>query len=149
MKLSFTPLTILAIVAVLGAVLLVGSGSAKGASDGPYVRIGSTVLAFRTPPGAVSIPVGSSQQLGSVTVSPFSQIRLVADERVGSPTNVQLRLTITEGNELVAQLDTPTLTPHSQLTTVYAVPGTTLTLFADALGSGGGSDAVDVLIYGN
>ncbi len=149
MKLYFTSLTILAVVVVLGVVSLVGSGSARGASDSPSVRTGNTVLAFRTPSGAVSIPVGSSRQLGRVTVSPYSQIRLVADERVGSPTNVRLRLTITEGNELVAQLDTPTLAPRSQLTTVYAVPGTTLTVFADALGSGSGSDAVDVLIYGN
>lgn len=108
-----------------------------------------TALAFRTSPGAVSIAVGQSLQLGSVDVSPFRQIRVVADERVGSPTNVTIRITITEGNELVAQLDTLTLTPQSQVTRVYAVPGTKLTIFADASGGGGGSDAVDVLIYGS
>jgi hypothetical protein len=109
---------------------------------------GATKLAFRTAPGAVSIPVGQSKQLGVVDVHPFERIRVVADERVGSASNVVIRLTITEGNELVAQLDTLTLSPHSQVTRVYEVPGTKLTVFADATGTGSGSASVDVLIYG-
>ncbi len=68
----------------------------------------TTKLAFRTPVGAVSIPAGQSKELGSVDVSPFSKIRVVADERTGSGTNIVIRLTITEGSELVAQLDTLT-----------------------------------------
>lgn len=107
-----------------------------------------SALAFRTPVGGVSIAAGQSKQLGTVDVSKFEKIRLVADERVGSGSGVALRLTITEGNELVAQLDTPHLTPHAQLTRVYEVPGAKLTIFADAL-AGTGSDAVDVLVYGN
>jgi len=107
-----------------------------------------STLAFRTPPGGVVIPAGQSKQLGAVDVSKFSQIRVVADERVGSPTGVSIRLTITEGNELVAQLDVLALTPHSQVTRVYDVPGVKLTVFADAVG-GTGSDGIDVLIYGN
>jgi type III secretion protein HrpB1 len=43
-----------------------------------------TTLAFRTPPGAVSIPVGQSTKLGEVDVHTFERIRVVADERVGS-----------------------------------------------------------------
>ena len=108
----------------------------------------STTLAFRTQPGAVSIPAGQSKQLGTVDVSPFSKIRVVADERVGSGTGVNIRLTLMEGNELVAQLDTLSLSPHSQVTRVYDVPGTKLTLFADATG-GSGTDALDLLIYGS
>ena len=54
-----------------------------------------TKLAFRTTPGAVSIPTGGSLQLGQVDVSPFTNIRVVADERVGSPTGVTIRVTIT------------------------------------------------------
>ena len=108
----------------------------------------SNVLAFRTPVGAVSIPAGQSKQLGVVDVSPYAKIRVVADERIGSGTGINIRLTITEGNELVAQLDTFSLTPHSQVTRVYDVPGTKLTVFADAVG-GSGSDGVDVLIYGS
>jgi type III secretion protein HrpB1 len=105
-----------------------------------------TTLAFRTPPGAVSIPAGTSKQLGTVDLSKFSKIRVVADERVASVTGINIRLTITEGNELVAQLDILHLAPHTQVTRVYDVPGTKLTIFADAIG-GSGSDAVDVLIY--
>jgi type III secretion protein HrpB1 len=72
-----------------------------------------TVLAFRTPQGGVSIPAGQSKQLGVVDVSMFDQIRVVADERVGSGSGINIRLTITEGNELVAQLDVLPLSPHA------------------------------------
>ena len=71
----------------------------------------------------------------------------VADERIGSGTGVTIRLTITEGQELVAFLDLLTLAPHQQVTRVYEVPGTKLSVFADAAG-GTGTDALDVLIYG-
>ena len=77
-----------------------------------------TTLAFRTPVGGVSIPAAESKELGSVDVHQFSQIRVVADERVGSATGINVRLTITEGTELVAQLDTLSLAPHSQVTRV-------------------------------
>ena len=107
-----------------------------------------TSLAFRTPVGGVSIAAGKSLQLGTVDVSKFERIRVVADERVGSGTGVNIRLTITEGSELVAQLDVLTLTPRSQVTRVYEVPGTKLTLFADAI-AGGGTDSVDLLVYGS
>ena len=90
-----------------------------------------TVLAFRTPPGAVSVPAGQSKQLGVVDVAPYERIRVVADERVGSGTGIAVRLTITEGNELVAFLDLLHLTPHSQVTRVYEVPGTKLTVAAE------------------
>ena len=56
----------------------------------------STKLAFRTPPGGVVIPAGQSKELGAVDVSPFERIRVVADERVGSGTGINIRLTITE-----------------------------------------------------
>jgi type III secretion protein HrpB1 len=104
-------------------------------------------LAFRTPQGAVSVPAGKSKQLGIVDVSAFSKIRIVADERAGSGTGISIRLTIAEGDELVAQLDVLTLTPQTQITKVYDVPGSRLIIYADAIG-GAGSDGVDVLIYG-
>ena len=113
----------------------------------PAPAVSKTVLAFRTPVGGISIPAGQSKQLGVVDVSTFERIRVVADERVGSPTGITIRLTITEGNELVAQLDTLHLTPHAQITNVYEVPGTTLTVFADAA-PGTGNDGLDLLIYG-
>jgi type III secretion protein HrpB1 len=49
---------------------------------------------------------------------------------------------------LVAQLDTILLTPHSQLTRVYDVPGTQLSLYADCVGAVGTNASLDVLIYG-
>ena len=109
----------------------------------------ATSLAFRTPVGATSIPVGQSKTLGAVDVHSFNRIRVVADERTGSAGPVVIRLTITEGNELVSQLDTLTLQPHSQVTRVYEVPGTKLSVIADATGSGTGNSSVDVLIYGS
>jgi type III secretion protein HrpB1 len=105
-------------------------------------------LLFRTPAGSVSIPAGTSKQLGTIDVTLYSKIRIVADERVGSGTGVVIRVTITEGTELVAQLDTISLAPHAQITKVYDVPAAKLTIFADAL-AGSGSDGVDVLIYGS
>jgi len=113
----------------------------------PATATSKTVLAFRTPVGGISISAGQSKQLGVVDVSGFERIRVVADERVGSGTGVSIRLTITEGHELVAQLDVLHLTPHAQITNVYEVPCTTLTVFADAA-PGAGNDGLDVLIYG-
>jgi type III secretion protein HrpB1 len=107
----------------------------------------STKLVFITPPGAVVIPAGHSKQLGVVDVSPFSKIRVVADERGGSGTGVNIRLIMMEGSMSVAPLDVLSLTPHSHTTKVYDVPGTKLTICADAIG-GTGSDGVDVLVYG-
>jgi hypothetical protein len=77
-------------------------------------RIVATTLAVRTAPGAVSIPVGQRKNLGQVDVSGFGHIRVVAGERVGSPTGVKIRLTLTESTELVAQLDTLSLTPQAK-----------------------------------
>ena len=113
----------------------------------PVIQPQGTTLAFRTPPGGVSIPAGQSKQLGTVDIAPYERIRVVTDERVGSGSGLSIRLTITEGNELVAQLDTLHLTPHAQVTRVYEVPGTKLTIFADAA-AGTGTDSVDVLVYG-
>jgi type III secretion protein HrpB1 len=123
-------------------------GSARSDAGITNKEAGMSVLAFRTPPGGVKIPAGQSKELGVVDVSKYSKIRVVADERIGSGSGVTLRLTMTEGNELVAQLDTPHLAPHSQFTREYEVPGTKLSIFADAL-AGSGSDGVDVLIYAN
>jgi type III secretion protein HrpB1 len=106
------------------------------------------VLAFRTTVGSVTIPGGQTKLLGVVDVSMYDKIRLVTDERVGSTANIILRLTFTEGEELVAQLDTILLTPHSQLTRVYDVPGTQLSVYADCVGAAGTTGSLDVLIYG-
>jgi type III secretion protein HrpB1 len=106
------------------------------------------VLAFRTAVGAVTIPGGQTKLLGVVDVSMYDRIRLVTDERIDSTSNIILRLTFTEGEELVAQLDTILLTPHSQVTRVYEVPGTQLSVYADSVGATGTKGSLDVLIYG-
>lgn len=106
------------------------------------------VLAFRTKVGAETVKGGESKTLGTVDTSRFDKIRLVADERIGSTCNVFVRLTIMEGNELVAFLDHVLLTPHSQLTRVYDVPGTKLEIAIDGVGVATTQGAVDILIYG-
>ena len=106
------------------------------------------VLAFRTPPGAVEIPAGQNKHLGTIDTSRFDKIRLVTDERIGSTANLVLRLTIMEGDELVAQLDTVMLTPHAQVTRVYDVPATKIGVYADSVGPAGSRAGIDVLVYG-
>src|ERR1700720_1627723 len=103
------------------------------------------VLGFRTQVGSISIPGGQTKLLGVVDVSMYDRIRLVADERIDSTSNIILRLTFTEGEELVAQLDTILLTPHSQMTRVYDVPGTQLSVYADSVGATGTKGSLDVL----
>jgi hypothetical protein len=106
------------------------------------------VLAFRTKVGAESIKGGQTIELGTVEVGHFQKIRLVCDERIGSTCNVLVRMTIMEGNELVASLDQVLLTPHAQTTRVYDVPGTQLSISIDGIGSATTQGAVDVLLYG-
>lgn len=106
------------------------------------------VLAFRTKVGGETIKGGESKNLGTIDTSRFDKIRLVADERIGSTCNVFIRLTIMEGNELVAFLDHVVLTPHSQLTRVYDVPGVKLDVAIDGVGAANTQGGVDLLIYG-
>jgi type III secretion protein HrpB1 len=106
-------------------------------------------LIFRTAAGGVTTPKGTSLHLGIVDTTKFSRIRVVADERIGSGSGVRIRLTIMDGNELVAFLDELFLSPHSQITRVYEVPGVKLSVDMDAFsGSAAGNDSVDVLLYG-
>ena len=106
------------------------------------------ILAFRTKPGGENIKGGETKELGMVDVSHFDKIRLVCDERIGSTCNVMVRLTITEGNELVALLDHVLLTPHAQATRVYDVPGTKISVAIDGIGAVNTQGSVDVLLYG-
>lgn len=109
----------------------------------------STALAFRTPPSGVSIAPGLSKGLGKVDVSCFDHIRVVAVERPNSITNIRLHLIITQGDELVAHLDTPILTPHSEVSKIYMAPGMRLTISAEALPTkSAGTNIVEVLVYG-
>jgi hypothetical protein len=132
-----------AAVAVLVPLLTGGSANAVGLDE-------HTVLAFRTPVGAVSIPTGTTRNLGVVRTAPYETIRIVADERVGSRSNVTVTLTILQGSELVGPLTSFTLSPHSSRTFTVPVPATAVSVTATAAPSlFRGSDAVDVLVYGN
>jgi len=111
------------------------------------IREMENVLAFRTKPGAETINADESKELGIVDVSQYDKIRLVA-ERTESTCNVLIRMTITEGNELVAFLDHLVLTLHAQVTRVYDFPCTKLSIFIDGVGAADTKGAVDVLIYG-
>lgn len=108
-----------------------------------------TSLVFATPPGALRVDIGPDEferRIGprSIDVSAFRQIRLVAVERVGSPTNVRIRL-LTGGHTL----DVVELSPRSEVTRVYDVPGMSISIAVVALGPGPGSNFVDIVIYGN
>lgn len=106
------------------------------------------VLAYRTILGSEPIKGGESKVLAQIDTSNYERIRIVADERVDSTCNVAIRITVTEGNEWVAFLDHIILTPHSQMTRVYEVPCTELTIAIDGIGAPTTRAGVDVLIYG-
>jgi hypothetical protein len=55
---------------------------------------------------------------------------------------------MTEGRGWLAQLDVLDLTPGLEVTKVYDVPGTALTVFAAAAGTEDGASVVDMAIYG-
>ena len=94
-------------------------------------------------------PRRSKKELGNVDVNEFSQIRVVADERVGSATGINIRLTITEGSELVRNWTPFRSHLISKSTWVNDVLAKNLTVFADPVDGDGGNDALDLLIYRN
>lgn len=106
-----------------------------------------TALLYRTPVGAVSVSAGTTKHLANVTTAGYRTLRIVADERVGSVSNVTFRVTILEGSELVARLATFTLSPHSERTFTVEVPSRAVSIDADSA-SGSGNNAFDFLVYG-
>lgn len=110
-------------------------------------NVNTTALLFRTQAGAVSFPAGTTKKLGQVTTAGYEKIRIVANNRNGSAAPITFRFTILEGSELVAQLATFTLAPRSERTLVVDVPARAVAMYA-AAGSGSGSVATDVLVYG-
>ncbi|MDO9455875.1 hypothetical protein [Nocardioides sp.] len=110
-------------------------------------NVNTTDLLFRTPAGAVSFPAGTTKSLGTVSTAGYEKIRVVANNRTGSASKITFRVTILEGNELVAQLATFTLAPRGQRTFVLDVPARAIALYA-AAALGHGNVATDVLVYG-
>jgi hypothetical protein len=109
----------------------------------------TTVLAFQA---TENVTVGTKKVLGTVDVSPYAQIRVVAYENAGGQTNVEILLEFTDapsGGTALGPLDTLTLSPNSNQTKVYQVPGTYLAITANALPGPTGFDGVGLFIYGN
>ena len=63
-------------------------------------------------------------------------------QSVGSATGINIRRTITEGSELVVQLDTLSLAPHSQVTWVNDVRQRSCLSLPTRVDRGGGNDAL-------
>jgi hypothetical protein len=84
--------------------------------------------------------------LGTADVAQYHQIRVVAFEKTGSAAPIIILLTITEGSEMVAQLDTIMLQAGQPLTRVYDVPSKKITIAAKATTDNG---SVQVFLYGN
>ncbi len=99
-----------------------------------------TTLAFKTPPEGVKVPVGAPQPLGSVTVQPFSKIRVIvskgADSDRASTVTVHLIIRTEDGTH-IGPLDTLLFTETSSvsISKVYEVPGTHLAIAAEVKGS--------------
>ena len=98
-----------------------------------------------------SVAVGTTVQLGTANVSTFTKIRVIARESIGSPSPVNITLTMTEGEDVIGVLKTLRLRPDNiTITRVHEVPGTNLKVMASATNPTGvsGSDNVFVTIYG-
>jgi hypothetical protein len=99
-----------------------------------------------TPTGGVGVQAGFGAGIGSVDVSPFSQVRVAADQRGGANCNnvvlhIDLEGTAGPGYRLFdADLC------QGDVNTVFVIPGTKLDLFVTD--NGDFNDAVDVTVWG-
>jgi hypothetical protein len=105
-------------------------------------------LIFHTPIGSVTFPPATARILAIIDVSKFDRIRVVALHQSPAGANAEVLLKVTGGPLLSdANLDILPLAPNSQVTRVYDVVCTELTLSAGAL-LGGGDVTLEVLFYG-
>ncbi len=116
------------------------------------VYMQGTRLIFRTPPGAVTIPAGTTVDLTErfprgVCVSAYPSVRMACDSRNSSDVSVTLRLLVMAGEERVSYLDQFTLLPGGNYSLAYDVPGVSLKVLAEAA-SGTGNAYVDFLLFG-
>jgi len=108
----------------------------------------STLLLYRTPVGAQSQAAGTTKIIANIPTAGYKKIRVLADERIGSPTNVRFMVTITEGSELVGHILDFNLTAQSGRSFVLDVPGKAVAIQAQTA-AGSGNDAFDFLVYGS
>lgn len=110
-------------------------------------------LVFRTPPGAVRIPAGTSLRLpfggGSIHIANFSTIRVYCNSRPSGnrPVSVYIHVLDKENDELIFLLDHFTLLPGGSFTQTYDVPGRALVVFA-IVDSGESYAAIDFGVLG-
>lgn len=110
-------------------------------------------LIFRTPPGAVIIPAGTSLRLPSgednIPVANFSSIRVYCNSRLSGnrPVSVYIHVLDKKNDELIFLLDHFTLLPGGRFTQTYDVPGRALVVFA-ATDPGEGYAAIDFGVLG-
>lgn len=117
------------------------------------MSVQGTKVLFRTAPGSVQLPGGTSVELTAaeyprgICVSPYPAIRMAADNRFSAQLAVTIRLLIACGGEPFATLDSFTLLPGGQYTVAYNVPGTRLKVFAQTP-IGPGYANVDFILFG-
>lgn len=111
-----------------------------------------TRLIFRTAPGSVTIPAGTTLDLTAryprgVCVSAYPSIRMACASRSTSDVPVTLRLVVMAGEEAFSYLDQFTLLPGGPHSQAYDVPGIGIKVHAEAA-AGTGNAYVDFLLYG-
>lgn len=108
----------------------------------------ATTLAFSTPPGWVVLPAGKTVDLGTVDVHTFDQVRVFAKQTYAIAGTTVVQLILMEGSNTVGNLDTLDVGGTAQITRVYEVPGTTLSISANTPGAFGAEGCVDVWVWG-
>ena len=104
-----------------------------------------TTLAFRSKPGAESIPPNSSKLIRDIDVSQYSRIRIFVDP--GSR-GIGVRLVVCDGKQEVFALDDFILPRHAKETRLYDLPGTKLRVYVIALEPVGNHDDFDLIVWG-
>ncbi len=97
--------------------------------------------------GWVNFPDNVEQILGQIDVSQLATIRVSATI-TGATTGVTLFLVHIVGDEVVTPLDAIGLTPLSDISNVYDIPGTLLGISVSGSGASANPLSIRVLIYG-
>jgi hypothetical protein len=106
-------------------------------------------LVWRTPAGGISIHSGPTD-VGVVDVSAYSKIRVLARPHFYIAGDLKIYLKLTEGSDAFFIIDSLDLfAAGNHPTRVYDVPGSKLTIFAEAkFQSPQDAIPIDVVIYG-
>lgn len=107
-------------------------------------------LVWRTAVGGIPIPVGHTVLGENIDVSEYSQIRVLARPHSYIAGDLKIILKLIEGTDAFFIIDSLNLfAPGNHPTQVYDIPGTKMTIFADArFQSSDDTIPIDVVIYG-